>query len=45
MLFYSIKMTLIAIACLPIMILFGIYFAKITTQRQQKVNKKWDNLY
>ncbi len=45
MMTYSIKMTLIALSCLPIMILFWIYFAKVTTKKQQKNNDKWNKAY
>ncbi len=45
MMTYSVKMTLIAISCLPIMIIFWVYFAKVTTKKQQENNKKWDKAY
>ncbi|MDD3145358.1 MAG: ABC transporter ATP-binding protein [Candidatus Gracilibacteria bacterium] len=39
------KMALIALSMLPFMIMFGIYFNKITGERQKKLNERWDAIY
>lgn len=39
------KMALIALSMLPFMIMFWIYFNKITWERQKKLNERWDAIY
>jgi len=39
------KMSLIALSMLPFMIMFWIYFNKITWERQKKLNERWDSIF
>lgn len=39
------KMAIIALSMLPFMILFWIYFNKITSNRQKILNERWDTIY
>ncbi|NVP18110.1 ABC transporter ATP-binding protein [Candidatus Gracilibacteria bacterium] len=39
------KMALIALSMFPFMIMFGVYFNKITGERQKKLNERWDAIY
>lgn len=39
------RMAIIALSMLPFMIWFGIYFNLITSDRQKKLNERWDNIY
>ncbi|MDD3793987.1 MAG: ABC transporter ATP-binding protein [Candidatus Gracilibacteria bacterium] len=39
------KMALIALSMLPFMIMFGVYFHKITGEKQKLLNEKWDAIY
>lgn len=39
------KMALIALSMFPFMIMFWVYFNKITWERQKKLNERWDAIY
>lgn len=39
------KMALIALSMLPFMIMFWVYFHKITWEKQKLLNEKWDAIY
>lgn len=39
------KMAIIALSMLPFMIWFWVYFNLVTSERQKKLNERWDNIY